>query len=159
MFPFISKIFLVPKPDGRNRFISNRKELNEFLQPVHFKLEDARTCMKLIQKDSFMATIDLKDAYYLISIVISYRKYQRFLFESKVYEFVCLPLGFSTAPYIFTEVLKPVIAYLRNLGYPSVVYLDDILLTGNTYEECLHNVSETCSLLKKLGFIINEKKS
>ena len=41
----------------------------------------------------------------------------------------------------------------------SVVYLDDFLSLGNSFESCEKNVSITCKFLKKLGFIINEEKS
>ncbi|KAI8419976.1 hypothetical protein MSG28_008581 [Choristoneura fumiferana] len=40
--------------------------LNKFLIPQHFKMEDLRTATQLISKDSYMATIDLKDAYFLV---------------------------------------------------------------------------------------------
>ncbi|XP_071646502.1 uncharacterized protein [Temnothorax longispinosus] len=55
--------------------------------------------------------------------------------------------------------MKPVVAYLRNLGFLSVVYLDDLLLFGNTYSDCLKNIEESLNVLKSLGFIINENKS
>lgn len=41
----------------------------------------------------------------------------------------------------------------------SVIYLDDILLFGNSIEACKENVKETLSLLKQLGFIVNFEKS
>ena len=65
---FISRTFLVPKPDGSNRFIINLKNLNNFIDPVHFKLEDGRTVCKLISQNCFMSSIDLKDAYYLLPV-------------------------------------------------------------------------------------------
>lgn len=156
---FLSSFFLRPKPDGTNRFILNLKKLNEFLEPIHFKLEDARTSMKLIQKNCFMATIDIKDAYYLIPIAESNRKYLRFSFADKIYEFLCLPFGLSTAPFVFTKIMKAVIKNLRHLGYSSVIYLDDIMLLGNSYSECVKNVQRTCGFLEKLGFIITKEKS
>lgn len=98
-----------------------------------------------------MSSIDLKDAYYSVRIVKSDRKYLRFLFESVIYEFKCLPFGLNTAPYIFTKIMKSVISYLRELGYLSVNYLDDLLFLGKTYTMCLENVRITCSFLESLG--------
>lgn len=60
---YISRIFLVPKPNGKKRLILNLRNLNKFMKSEHFKLEDIRTVLKLISKDSFIATLDLKDAY------------------------------------------------------------------------------------------------
>ena len=135
------------------------KKLNEFLSPPHFKLEDNRTVKKLLKQDCFMSSLDLQDAYYLVSVHKSFRKYLRFLFSGQLYEFTCLPFGLSTAPYIFTKNKKPVAAYLRKLGFQSVVYLDDWLLFGTSIADCERNVTETRELLNFLGFVFNDNKS
>lgn len=156
---FISRVFLVPKPNGKMRFILNLKELNKFIPTQHFKLEDLRTALKLISPDCLMATLDLKDAYFLINVHPESRKYLRFRLDGKLYEFNVLPFGLCTAPYIFTKLLKPVIKLLRSCGFLSSIYLDDLLLIGDTYAECENNLETSEALLKNLGFIINEDKS
>ncbi|XP_039305200.1 uncharacterized protein LOC120357772 [Solenopsis invicta] len=156
---FFSRIFLVPKPDGSSHFILNLKKLNEFIKTEHFKLEDIRTARDLIQPNCFMATIDLKDAYYLVPIAETNKKFLRFIFDKQIYEFNCLPFGLSTAPFVFTKLMKPPITRLREHGFTSVIYLDDILLLGESKEKCTKNVQETRLLLEKLGFIINDDKS
>lgn len=156
---FLSSYFLVPKPDGTVRFILNLRELNQFIKTDHFKMEDLRSIHKLLQKGMYMGTIDIKDAYFGVPIDLHYRKYLRFLFQEKIYEFKCLPFGLSISPYIFTKIIKPVVAYLRTRAYMSIVYLDDFLCLGESAGECQSNMEATVTLLKQLGFIINEKKS
>lgn len=156
---FLSSIFLVPKPNGKMRLILNLKQLNKFIDTRHFKLEDFRTALKIISKDNFMAKIDLKDAYFLIKINPESKKYLRFQFENELYEFNVLPFGLSTAPFVFTKVMKPVAKLLRSAGFLSTVYLDDWFLIGQSYNDCLKNIAQTRTLLTSLGFIINEEKS
>lgn len=156
---FISSVFLIPKPNGEKRFILNLKSLNKFVQTTHFKMEDYRTASKLVTQDCFMATIDLKDAYFLIPIIESHKKYLRFIFNDVLYEFNCLPFGLSTAPYVFTKMLKPVYEFLRSNGYLSCCYLDDTLCIGRTYNECKRNINFTKECFENLGFIINYEKS
>lgn len=156
---FVSDIFLVPKPDGSSRFILNLKHLNSFVVKEHFKLEDSRSVSKLLEKGMFMASLDLKDAYYTIPIHRTHRKFLRFRYNGCLYEFLCLPFGLSSAPYVFTKILKPVASYLRRRGFLSIIYLDDILLLGQSKERCLENVHATLSLLESLGFVINREKS
>lgn len=156
---FLSGIFLIPKPNGSSRLILNLKRLNKFIETDHFKLEDYKVACKLISPNWFMGKLDLQDAYYTIPIQDKYKKYLRFTFENNLYEFNCLPFGLNTAPYVFTKIMKPIISQLRNLGFISVVYLDDILLLGNSYSSCLRNISTSVELLKRLGFSINKDKS
>ncbi|KAJ8913473.1 hypothetical protein NQ315_013853 [Exocentrus adspersus] len=138
---YISKIFTVPKPDKSYRLILNLKSLN-----------------RIISQNCLMCTIDLKNAYYLIPVKPSHRKYLRFVYKDKLYEYNCLPFGLSCAPLIFTKLLKPVVAYLRKEGVILVVYLDDFLILGRTREECTINLEITVKLLVHLGFLINYKK-
>lgn len=156
---FISKIFLVPKSNGTKRLILNLKNLNTFLDVEHFKMEDRNTALKLITKNCFMGSIDLTEAYFLIPITSSHRKYLRFRFSGRLYEFTCIPFGLCTAPLVFTKLMKPVVTALRAEGLLSVVYLDDFLLIGNTFDHCQQNISRTIAKLEKLGFVINYTKS
>jgi ribonuclease HI len=156
---FLSSIFLVPKSNGSKRFILNLKKLNQFLSVTHFKLEDIRTVSRLLAPNFYMSCIDLKDAYFLLPIHKNHRKYLRFVWKNQLFEFTCLPFGLSVAPFVFTKLMKPVVKYLREKGFLSVIYLDDILCMSNTKEGCQINLQTTKDFLEWLGFVINFEKS
>ena len=156
---FLSRVFTVPKSDGTNRLILNVKKLNDFIVNEHFKMEDYRSVCNLLARGMYMATIDLKDAYHLLPIHKDYQKYLRFRVDGKLYQYTALAFGLSTAPRVFTKLLKPVVTYLRECGVILVIYLDDILLISRTYVECLQDVKLTTTLLESLGFVINIKRS
>lgn len=156
---FISSYFLIKKPNGEDRFILNLKKLNTFIQAPHFKLEDYRTVLKLLNKSYFLSKIDLKDAYYLVPIRKKDRKYLRFRFNNILYQFNSMPFGLNIAPYIFTKILKPVVKILRLRGIVTIFYLDDILIIGDDRNECQKNTLIVVNLLQSLGFIVNWDKS
>ena len=155
----ISNVFLRKKPDGSHRLILNLKDFNSFVKYQKFKMDTLNTILNLMSDNCFMASVDLKDAYYSIPVAKEHRKYLRFIFEGQLYQFTCLPNGLSSCPRKFTKVLKPPLSTLHKLGNISMAYLDDIYLQGKTYEECLKNVIETMSLFAELGFVIHPIKS
>lgn len=156
---FISPYFLINKANGGKRLIFNLKKLNEFIVVPHFKLEDIRTVIKLISPGAFMAKIDLQDAYFLIPVRHQDRKFLRFSFQGKLFQYTCLPFGLSTSPHAFTKLMRPVVQHLRLKGLISAIYLDDILYIAPTFEECQINALETVRLLSSLGFVVNREKS
>ncbi|XP_043494107.1 uncharacterized protein LOC122519008 [Polistes fuscatus] len=136
------------------------EEDGQFLsKTIHFKMEDFRTVLKLISKGCFMASFDLQDAYLMIPIHKDFWKFLRFYWQGHLYEFICLPFGLSTAPWVFTKIMKPVISHLRLLGWLSVVYLDDWWLVGTLRYLCSQNIKVSREFLESLGFILNLKKS
>ena len=50
---FISPIFVVPKKNGEYRMILNLKELNQFIEYHHFKVETFESALKLVKKRLF----------------------------------------------------------------------------------------------------------
>ena len=70
-----------------------------------------------------------------------------------------LPNGLSSGPRKFTKLTKPPIACLRTEGVIVAIYIDDIIVIGDTYEECLIGTIKTIKLFLKLGFIIHSEKS
>lgn len=156
---YVSKIFPRPKKDGGWRIILDLSPLNKDVVYEHFKMESFKTAMGLVTENCFFGSIDLKDAYYSVNINPMFRKFLRFTWKGQMYEFNCLPNGYSAAPRIFTKIIKTLFAKLRAEGFISVFYLDDSLLIANSFEHCHDNIMVTSDTLSKAGFIINQKKS
>ena len=70
-----------------------------------------------------------------------------------------LPNGLSSGPRKFTKLTKPPIACLRIEGVIVAIYIDDIIVIGDTFEECLIGAIKTIKLFLKLGFVIHPEKS
>ena len=136
----LSSIFLTPKKDGSYRLILNLKKFNSLIVNHHFKMDSLHTITKLLAPNCFMASIDLKDAYYSVPITASDRNPVSFKWKRQLFQFTCLPNGLYCAPKKFTKLLKPVLAHLHPKGHLSVGHLDDLYLQGCTYEDCIRNV-------------------
>ncbi len=156
---FLSTIFLVPKKNGKYRLILNLKKFNEHVEYWHFKMETFDMAIKMLSPGCFLASIDLKDAYYSVPIHAEFRKYLRFYWNGKLYQFTCLPNGLACAPRKFTKLLKPVYATLRREGHHVSGFLDDMLLMASSETELQASIDRTLQLLQELGFVINWEKS
>ena len=156
---YISPIFLKEKTDGTQRLILNLKKLNKHLEYKQFKMQTLQTILTLIQPNCYMATIDLKDAYYSVKSDGGDTCFLKFLCNSKLLKFVVLANGLSQSPRKFTKLTKPPLAMLRMQGYTVAIYIDDIIAIDQSFEECLLTVVETINLFKKLGFVIHPHKS
>ena len=156
---FISNIFIRPKKNGGIRVILDLSELNDFMLYQHFKMDSIHTATSFIYDDCFLASVDLQDAYYTVPVHESHRKYLRFFWQGVLWQYKVLPNGLSSAPRLFTKLLKPVFSTLRQAGHLVVGYLDDTLIIGNSEESTLSSVKAVTSLLIKLGFLIHPEKS
>lgn len=156
---FISPVFLRPKKNGKYRMILNLKNLNKFISHIHFKMDTLQSCVNLMTKNCFMASLDLTDAYYSVSISPDSQKYLKFQVGSQLYKFITLPNGLSSAPRIFTKLMKPVYSTLRTRGLVSSGYLDDSFLLGDSFVQCQTNVNNTYTLFGDLGFNVSKEKS
>lgn len=156
---YISNIFARPKKDGRARIILNLKQFNNHMQHIHFKMETLKSAVNLMTPDCYFGSVDIADAFYSIPICAQDRKYFRFMYDGGKYQFTALVMGLSTAPRVFTKVLKPVFSCLRAKGHISTIYIDDSCLQGRTFETCLSNITDTVTLLDSLGLTVNTKKS
>ena len=127
---FLSNVFLRPKKNGSFRLILNLRELNKNVTYRHFKMDTLDNCINLMSPNCFMASLDLRDAYYSVPIAPSRQKYLKFRLGDNLYNFTCLPNGLASAPRTFTKLLKPVFAKLRQSNHASSGYLDDSFLVG-----------------------------
>ncbi len=128
---FFSRYFLVPKRDGGLRPILDLRRLNFSLRKGKFKMLMMKTIMAQIQGGDWFVTIDLKDAYFHILVVHRHRRFLRFAFGGKAYQYKVLPFGLALAPRTFTKCMDAALAPLRLQGIRVLNYMDDWLTPGS----------------------------
>ena len=65
--------------------ILNLKALNKSIVYHHFKMDTLGSVIRLMRPNCFMATIDLKDAYYSVPVSEKHQKYLQFLWKGNVW--------------------------------------------------------------------------
>jgi hypothetical protein len=156
---FISNIFPENKADGDIRVILDLSELNDLITDRHFKMETIEVVKNLVRPGCYMASIDWKDAYYSVKVHKDYRKYLRFIWNGKLYQFTCLPNGLKSAPRIFTKIVKVPFAKARQLGVTASSYIDDGITMGLNRLKAKMNVKNLTNITNKAGFVIHPVKS
>ena len=136
---FISDIFTRDKKDGNKRMILNLKKINKFVNYKHFQMESINNIVNLIKPNVYMASTDLKDAFFSVPIHYDHQKYLKFIFGN-LFQFTSMPNGYGPAMRIVTKISKVQFGHLRNQGRNSVVYVDDSYLQGDTYQGCFANI-------------------
>ena len=144
---------------GGYRLILNLKNLNENIEHVHFKMHSLKEILKMIAKNCFMASLDVKDAYYSIPVDESSQKYLKFIWKEQLHQFCVLPNGLSPCPRWFTKLFKPPLAELKKSKHDISAYIDDIYLQDDTKENYIKNIIDTVTLLRSLGFTVHVEKS
>ena len=97
---FYSTFFLVPKKEGDWHPILNLEGLNTFIHARTFRMLTPQKVLLFLKQGDWLASIDLKDAYFHVPIYQGHRKYLRFTFLDKVYQFWVLPFGLNTAKFL-----------------------------------------------------------
>uniref|UniRef100_A0A914VC37 Reverse transcriptase domain-containing protein n=1 Tax=Plectus sambesii TaxID=2011161 RepID=A0A914VC37_9BILA len=156
---WLSRLFLVPKKSGEVRPVVNLKPLNCFLQYEHFKMEGLFMLKDLVRPGDFCAKVDMKDAYYGIPLDLHHRHFVAFEWRKRFFRFNCLPFGLAQSPRVYTKVIRPVAAVLRQLGIRLIVYLDDWLFLNEDSKALERDLAKAMSLFDRLGLAVNVEKS
>ena len=122
-------------------------------------MESITEVTDIVRPNVYMASIDLKDAFYPIPIHPEHHKYLKFVVLSKIDQYTCMPNDYEPAMRIFTKSSKVPFSHLRSARFVSVLFVDDSYLQSNNYKAFLRNIENTIELLQNLGFTIHSTKS
>ncbi len=156
---FYSPYFIVPKKGGGLRPILDLRVLNRALHKLPFKMLTHRRMIKCIQPQDWFAAIDLKDAYFHVSILPRHRPFLRFAFEGRAWQYRVLPFGLSLSPRVFTKVVEGALTPLREVGVRILNYLDDWLILAQSREQLGDHRDLVLRHLSQLGLRVNWEKS
>lgn len=120
------------------------------------KYEDLRIAKEFFAIGGYLGKFDLRSGYHHLSIQETDRQYLGFAWEfnGKIRYFVfnVLVFGLSTAPFILTKLLRPLVRHWRGGGLQTVVFLDDGIFHGSTIEQYKTTAEKIKSDLDQVGF-------
>lgn len=124
--------------------------LNKYIMYMRFRMVTLETILSTLNHNDWFATLDLQGAYFHVTILLSHRRFLRFVVTVRHHQYTMLPFSLSSARWVFSEhkCLVVVTAYLRKRGVP-VLYLDDWLLRGRSRAEVLTHVHFILHLLSR----------
>ena len=125
---------------GKMRLILDLRYVNQFLWKAKISFEDWNTALSYFKKGNFMFSFDLKSGYHHIEIIPDHYQFLGFSWDFglgvRYFAFQVLPFGLSTAPYVFTKCLRPLVQHWRTKGIFIVVFLDDGWCCADSFDSC-----------------------
>ena len=113
----------------------------------------------LCEKGDYLFSFDLKSGYHHVDIAEAQQKYLGFAWDGHYYVFTVLLFGISSASYIFTKLIRPLVRYWWSKGLRILVYLDDGLCATAGVQGALEASQLVQDTLSKAGFVTHPTKS
>lgn len=158
--PFVvNPLSIAVQSSGKKRLILGLSKLNVFIKKERIKFEDWKVALNYFTKDYYQFKFDLKSGYFHYDVCTKQQTYLGFYLNNKFYCFTVLAFGLSSAPYLFTKCLRPIVKYWRENAVDIVLYLDDGLGIGKHKQEASECSSFVKTSLLKAWFLINMDKS
>lgn len=151
-----NNLVLVEKKDGRVRVCIDCTPANRVTRDLDWPLPRLQDLRHFVRGSFWFARLDLKDAFFRITVPQSWRRLTAFEAGGQTYQFRKMPFGLKTAPAHFQRFMD---THLAPFGGWAFWYIDDILIKAQTHAQLLARVTAVRKKLRQIGCTVNEKKS
>src|SRR5919205_3717079 len=154
--PWASPVVVVGKKDGTQRLCVDYRKLNGITKSDRYPIPRIDSLLESFREANWFSGIDLASGYWQVEMSRTDREKTAFIVEQGLYEFNVMPFGLSNAPGTFQHLMNHVLQDF--LGKFVAVYLDDIIIFSNSYEQHLDHLNQVFEALRKANLKIKLKK-
>ena len=151
--PWASPIVLVAKKDGSTRFCVDYRKVNGVTCKDAYPIPRVDGTLDTLSGSTWFSTIDLKSGYWQVEMAPKDREKTAFCTQEGLFEFNVMPFGLCNAPATFQCLMDCILAGLQ--WSSCLVYIDDIIIVGRSFEEHLHHLQQVFDRLKSAGLKIH----
>ena len=154
--------FVISKPEGEGeklRLIADCRQVNKFLNPLHFKLDHWEQIFPFLKVGLWGAKVDLKNAYFHLELSQALKPYICMAIGEKTFQFDSACFGLSTLPQQWMVIMKVFAKLWRTRGILCFIYLDDILVLNSSPAAVKKDLEFILQTLEDAGMVVNYKKS
>lgn len=151
-------LVVVRKSSGKVRLCLDARGLNGVTKKDPYPLPHIGRILAQIRTSKYLSSVDLSDAFWQVPLDEHSKPKTSFIVPGRGhYQFNRLPFGLCNSAQTLCKAIDKCIGNdLEPNVYP---YIDDILITSNTFEEHRKLLAEVARRLKNSGFSISAEKS
>ena len=151
---WIAGIFIVPKKDGRVRWVTDFRGLNKSLRRKVNPLCKISETFQHCSGYKFFTKLDISMQCYTFLLDEASRNLSTFATPFGLYRYCRLPMGVSKSPDIATENMHVVLDGIEDIEF----YMDGIGAFSDSWDAHLSLLSLVLTRLQDVGFTINPLK-
>ena len=154
--PWSFPVVLATKKDGSQRLCVDYRQLNAVTIKDAFPLPRVDDSLAALSGSRWFSTLDLASGYWQVAMDAGTQEKAAFVTSSGLYEWTVMPFGLCNAPSTFARLMELV---LKGLHWKiCLIYLDDVIVMGRTFEEELERLKEVFERLARAGLKLKPKK-
>ncbi|KAL1249465.1 hypothetical protein QQF64_020470 [Cirrhinus molitorella] len=153
---YASPVVLVRKTDGSLWLCVDYRKLNAKTRRDAFPLPRIDESFDALKGAKFFSTVDLASGYHQIAVSDGDRAKTAFTTPFGLFEYRRMPFGVCNGPSTFQRLMQAVMSDM--IFQVLIVYLDDILLFSQTFEEHLERLEMVLKRLAETGLKVKLAK-
>jgi len=153
--PFASPVVLVPKSDGTLRLCTDFRKVNAVTVADPFPLPRVDDLIDRIGKAKFLTKLDMTRGYWQVPLDDPSVPISAFVTPFGHFQWRYMPFGLRNAPATFSRLVNKLLLGLESF---CAVYLDDIILFSDSWEEHMKHLKVVLTRIRNANLTLSPQK-